>query len=538
VLIVVGGGVLLGVGFAIVYATVIEPNARMNKAQKEIASWSDAWTEARACLVGTEARSTDPMEAYVARELLDLDTVANLRACLEPLKDLRRKPGASTGEQSVELAWSDLNKAIGKLGTAYALRAAEEKQAPESRLRVRLAAGISAVDDAYATLRATSEMPAPQIPGGGALPQAEPAVTIAERVTGFHIRGNSIVATGALTGEPPGEYAARIDRPDPAREEFRPREPLAVTSDRGPLWGVWLDPGDGQKTGDALSAGPLDDRGAPEGAGIQVVSTAPGGAVSAMYATGDAQSRLIVYRVQRADFSAQIRIAASQDGGATWKQTHALSADAHLVRSESLARADITWIEDGRVKWLPIAGGAIERQSAIDLAPEILLGYSGAMRPCFGEAAAWWILPSAIVHVTADGKASPVPGIAQTSGMVLCDDKHLVEVHAEQDTELSRALRITRCRPTACDMSMELPLANDAMALAALGPKRGTSVMVATNGVVAVWSGQTASAEPLALTGVYSLPPGHDPYGLVEWNGRLHTISEQAGKLVSSRLPE
>lgn len=542
VVIVVAGGVLLGVVFVLVYATVIEPSARLTKAQKEIQTWGDAWTAARTCLLGDEPRSTDPTEAYVARELLEAGVVGAVRECLEPLKKLRRKEGDSSGTHAVEVAWSDMKSAIGKVGKAHALRAAKDELAPPATLRAKLGSGIVAMDEAYNHLRAAAEMKPAEPAGAGRLTPTGKLVTLADNVTGGLIRSNVVTVSGELAdgdeADPdtvlPG-YIARITRIDPPKEAFRPQQPLAVTGDRGPLWGVWLDPGDGARTGDGLLAGAVDDTGAPAGRGVEVVRVAPGAAVSAMYATGDGDSRVVVYRVQSARLGAQIRVARSADAGAAWSEEFTFPADAHLSRTESLARADVTWIEGGRLQWLAIAGGRVDSFRPIDVAPEALLGYGQSTEQCFGESATWWLLERAVIYVGADGKAAAVPGGTSARNIVLCDDRHMVEVHSIAKGD-ALALKLSLCTPTSCDRSLELPLARDASVLAAMGPALGTSIAVTSNGVIAVWSGNTADGKPPAHRGVYALPDGFDPYGLVEWSGQLYAVGLADGVASATAL--
>src|SRR5688500_14869286 len=110
IVLVVGGGVALAIGFAAFSFLVLGPRAEKKRVQKEVSEWGGRWASARDCLVGPDPRSSDGLEAVLLREALagaDVDLLEDLRGCGEEVRALRRGSGYTAGAE-VEAAWSEL----------------------------------------------------------------------------------------------------------------------------------------------------------------------------------------------------------------------------------------------------------------------------------------------------------------------------------------------------------------------------------------------------------------------------------------------
>lgn len=145
---------------------VYQPAQALKEAQAEIATWEARYQEARGCLLGEKPGSTKTSEALAIREMAP--DPWDRKKCTPLVGKLSRGEANDTGVETIEAAWSELDKAAQAAAIAYAKHVASitaEGKDP-------LPDALDALDAARVKLRTTAELPAAQ-GAGTPLPPAQ-----------------------------------------------------------------------------------------------------------------------------------------------------------------------------------------------------------------------------------------------------------------------------------------------------------------------------------------------------------------------------
>jgi len=156
VALLVGGG-------AFYFFGVVRAKQEKGGARDEVEAWEKRWLEARTCLVGEAPLASKPGQALAIREMGPVQE----RACTPLVGKLSRGEAPSTGNPEIESAWTDIDKAAAKLGSAYGRHISSTPGAHDP-----LPDALDAFEEQRAKLRAAVDLPAPE-PLGPPLPTAE-----------------------------------------------------------------------------------------------------------------------------------------------------------------------------------------------------------------------------------------------------------------------------------------------------------------------------------------------------------------------------
>jgi hypothetical protein len=156
VAILVGGG-------AFYFFGVVRAKQEKGGARDEALAWEKRWLDARTCLVGDAPLASKPGQALAIREMgPDAE-----RGCTSLMGTLSRGEAPATGLTDVEAAWTEIDKAATKLGSAFGRHVSGTPGAHDP-----LPDALDAFEERRAALRAAVELP-PAEPLGPPLPIAE-----------------------------------------------------------------------------------------------------------------------------------------------------------------------------------------------------------------------------------------------------------------------------------------------------------------------------------------------------------------------------
>lgn len=526
--VVIGGGIALGLALAIVYATVIGPRGQRAEAAEEIEAWTGQWTLARRCLTG-DPRSTDPVEAIAARELVDAQALVSMSRCRGKLGDLRRKPGFTSQSRAIESAWDDVGRAVRKLGVDHALHTAKDRQSTNpSQIRVRFGEAIAGVDAAAAGLRRAAELEPMPAPGRGKLAAARAPVEVKPglAVDMAEVTGNVVLARGATEAD--GELMVRLTGMPPRPDNVRPLTPAVTIAASDTAWGIRADQG-APDTPVSVTALALDARGTPADPGALVAQLAAPDEVTGRFALGDADRRVALFHTA----TGQLVLARSGDAGATWTTEPLPGATLHEDYARRRADLILSGGDDGLVRWLEL------RPDLLDAAPRLLAPENLITRPpwpCAGPGATWWDLGEILLHAAPGESPRPVRDswLADgAAGLPLCDDDQLIALIGPAAGGPS-ALQIVSCSPAGCSKLASLSLPDGSVAVATLANDR-LVVAVHTAPVLAVWTGSSTGLELDRLVRI-DLP--ERILGIVDWNRTLHVVDQVGQSLRIIALPD
>lgn len=524
---VIAAGVALAGAFAAVYFLVLAPRSERKRAQGEVEAWGSAWQRARTCLVGAEPRSQDGFEAYILREALSGEELTvPIRDCVSAIKELDRPSGYHAGAE-VEAAWQAIDEAWKKLAQAQAWRGAKTPQQPIEQLRVDLASAIPPVDRAYRDLRAAAGLSVPPEP-----------TSLTVLAAGAPLTGPDGMALAAdelsIARDAVGMIATTGDQRWIVRKDGReggvmfPFGEAALPAIDGSGWGAWIkDDGSGPAE---LRSGTLDAQGDPADDGVLVTTLERGQTGQTHFALTEGDVRVIVYQVTPADGSSVAEyIARSRDGGATWPE-NLIIVDGRVWITPTvnlpLGRLDLTWATDTQgERWLPITAERIDGplQPITVAAPTDSGARLAIGSPCVAGELVWWRSEGYLyVRRTDDtGPSRPVPGSGKIGERVSCDGERAVSVGFPE----GNVRPVLVCSATGC-ASTSIPYAWGATAVATMSEKHGPLVAVVTNGVLVLWSGDPDKKQAFEAVYMARLPAGHLDFGMVEWDGVPHLITQ------------
>ena len=156
VAILVGGG-------AFYFFGVVRAKQEKGGARDEALAWEKRWLEARTCLVGETPLASKPGQALAIREM----GAEPATRCTPLMGKLSRGEAPATAFADVEAAWTEIDKAASKLGTAYGRHVSGTPGTHDP-----LPEALDAFEDRRAALRAAVDLP-PAEPLGPPLPAAE-----------------------------------------------------------------------------------------------------------------------------------------------------------------------------------------------------------------------------------------------------------------------------------------------------------------------------------------------------------------------------
>jgi hypothetical protein len=526
-LLVVGGGIVLAVGFAALYFLVLAPRAEKKHAQEEVSAWAKRWDAARDCLVGPDPRSSDGHEAVLLREALATgDVVDELRECAEEVRVLRRAAGYNAGAE-IEAAWTELEKAIDRIVEAHALRTAKtpDRSAPE--LRVMLGQAVAAVDLSYARMRERADMGADH-PDGHPLPTLSAGRVVADAKgtpiapTDVGVSGNVVWAIGTV-----GDRSWLV-RHATSTPEVIPLGVETIAALDGGGWGLWLEPADEGQPRAEIRAGALDALGDPAGDGALVQALAPGETGTVQAALGRGATRVAFYQTTGAkDGASTTWMARSRDAGATWTERTVLvvgdRADAEIDLGAQ--RLDLRWhTASGAPAWLVVDPATIDGP----LTPAAVEAPPGT--PCVAGPRTWWVSEEDQLLVSDAPGAAPVavPGSDDIGRAQSCAGDRLIALRASYGVLADPTAFF--CRPAGC-VSATIPSAALSQAAALIGEKRGPVVAVDTDGVVVVWTGDPDKKQAVTPSTIVRLAGEQRLAGIVEWSGALQLVTRTEAAL-------
>ncbi len=518
---VIAGGVAAGIGFAVYYITVVVPRADAATVQREVATWTRAWTETRACLVGDPPEAASGYDAIVLREAIAGARAEHYRPCTAGFKNLQRPGDSRSDSAEIETDWEDLRRGLTALANAHALRVDRNATQRAEQRREGLGTALENVDAAYAKLRRDAKLRAAPQAGRGRLREVEspPVVSVngkpvtATRADRF---GNALLVQGPVDGT----TTLAVVR-GPTTQDLRA---IAVgvkrAASRTP-WGTWRAD---TKHVRQLRAGALGADGKAANKGVLVASTDRWReTLDVVYALGDGQDRVVVYWVARETPKRFIRTlwaARSRDGGASFPERIQIDpADGSrltLRRDWGSGRLDMLWRGPGKpLRWLVLRPA----QLGGTLTPTVLerVDDGDAIAPpkqCHSGATTWWAFRSAskteLRLVAGAGRSEPKRVATIDGTLSACTDS---QVLVESFTPAQRTLSV--CSATRCEKPVTIPVASGGAFRATIGPTLGPIAATLTNDLLVLWTA-TSSAEP---TQVVRLAEPGALHSLYEWNG-------------------
>src|SRR5215212_3594953 len=117
VLVLVAVAALAAIAGAYYLLAIYLPQQKRGPARVEIARWEERLAAARACLLGEAPASSDTREALAIRGLSP--DPWNRGTCTQLISRLSRGETEDTGMPAVEDAWRALERAAGKVGSAF-----------------------------------------------------------------------------------------------------------------------------------------------------------------------------------------------------------------------------------------------------------------------------------------------------------------------------------------------------------------------------------------------------------------------------------
>lgn len=162
---------------------VYQPKQERGKAAVEVEAWEQRVMDAQRCLLGDKPASARPGEALAVRELSP--DPWDRSACTKLVGKLSRGLAEDTGLMTVEHAWMTVDRAAGKVATAFAMHVSPEEESPSKRGTSALADALDELAKARAELRAAAGMGEATPLGPTALPSLEivPVKAGADRVS-------------------------------------------------------------------------------------------------------------------------------------------------------------------------------------------------------------------------------------------------------------------------------------------------------------------------------------------------------------------
>ncbi|MBL9014987.1 MAG: hypothetical protein JNL83_12465 [Myxococcales bacterium] len=159
--------VLLGGGLYYFFR-VYQPQQERGKAAAEIEAWERRLLAAQTCVLGDRPASARAGEALAVRELSPEPW--DRSGCLKLVGKLSRGIAEDTGMMNVEHAWMTVDRAAGKVATAFATHVPPDDESPSARSSSALADALDELATARAELRATAGMDPPPPLAASALP--------------------------------------------------------------------------------------------------------------------------------------------------------------------------------------------------------------------------------------------------------------------------------------------------------------------------------------------------------------------------------
>lgn len=530
---VVGGGALLGLLFALGYVFYWSPKLKAEAAQEEIRQWGEDWASARACLVGDRPRSSDPLEAMLARELVEPKLKSSLTRCLAKLKPLARSEGASSENMAVERAWYQHRIPVSKLAQEHAWRTARTPNKSGQKLRSNLARAIGDLDASHNALRASAGLKPVTPPGRPIdkaavfLPLGGPDGETASRVTNLNLRNNQISYS---TTSSKGEYRALL-QPGTEAVDFKALSPLALRAVNG-TWGLWLEV-DGiplqdqfATAGAQIVAGPLDELGEPGGDGVRLYTLAKNERVELSYATGS-EKRTVLYRIVQDDgaggFSWSYRLLASSDTGKTWSSRALPEGEMWTSLTETGDNSYIISTDPADPMTLVLmtisSTGIAERKVTFPGARSS--NQTWPPDQCLAPNRAWWIVGTTLYSMGQDGLLAAVPGeIEQGQDRYMyqfqCGDTY-AGVHGQPFETTNGKLHYQSCTLDRCGEVIKTNVPTGDTITKHVYHKGEWLIVQELDGVLAVWDNGKSASEPRLLRMEAPGPLS----GLVSWGESL-----------------
>ncbi|HLU64814.1 MAG TPA: hypothetical protein VKZ63_00975 [Kofleriaceae bacterium] len=518
---VIGGAVVLAVGVAVLYLTVLGPRGEKKRVQGEVSAWSETWVAARACLVGPDPGSSDGQEAMLLRAALAAeDITASLASCHDEIVGLR--PGTDyTAGAEVDAAWEEVEEAWKALGEAHAWRTARKPNKPIAELHAALARAVAGMDEAHAELRARADLDPVDHPG-------RPLVTLPAGTRIADAEGTPVAATEvSFAGGAFGAFATAgyrqllVRQAAGAPPSLIPIGAEAVPALDGSGWGMWLEPGATEGAPGSVRAGPLDVQGDPGGDGAELHALRPGEVADLHTALTSGETRVAIYEILSPPGAAQpsrtAYLARSSDGGATWTE-RALTRHGFANVLVDVARQRVDLLFEGT--WL----GIDPASAAGPLEPVAWPGADRVSgRPCADGSHTWWLTDGRLEVSEQPGAAPhPVPGSTAYPYTLACAGDRLLGLAWSRG---SSGRVVLSCRPSGCSSSHVPASSQGASAAPVLSEKHGALVAVQTGPLVVLWGGDPDKQPALAPRRIARLADGQVLLGLVDWNGALHLVT-------------
>ncbi len=523
---VVGGGALVGLLFALAYIFYWSPKIKAEAAQEEIREWGEHWASARSCLLGATPGSSDPLEAMLARELAEENVKGSLGPCVELLKPLARSAGATSENKAIEDAWYAHRIPVSKLAQEHAWRTARTPNKSGQRLRLKLATAIGNLDASYTKLRASAGLEAVD-PTGITMKKAVAFATLGgpdgdkeSRVTELRLRNNRITYDVSSSN---GDYGATIKQGNDS-VDFKALSPLALRAVNA-NWGLWLEyngiplRAPFARAGAHIIAGPLDGQGEPGGDGVRLYTLAKNERAELSYATGE-DKRTALYRIVKYDssggFSWSYKLLGSTDSGATWS-AHALPKGEmwnSLSASGDNSYMAFTDPDDEMTLALMTISSAGIQERNVTFPGTRTESETWPPEQCLAPNRAWWIFGTAVYTMGKDGLLALVPGAIEQSVdrymyQFQCGDTY-AGVHAQHFETTHGELHSQSCTLEACSEVLKTKLRTGDASTKHVYHNGEWLIVQELDGVLAIWGGEATSPRflrmetPGPLTGVAS----------------------------------
>jgi hypothetical protein len=503
VILIVGAIVVLGVGGALYYLLVVQPQQDRKSAQAEITAWEAHWAETRGCLLGDKPLAADVTDAITARELVAGTTDAAMGDCTRTVGGLGRPPGTDTGVADVERAWSRLELATREVAEAYAThRASPLGDNP-------LPAALDALAAAHAALRAAAGMSPPPPGDGPALTTLAPAPITLDGATVSDLGGITVDGTlrgrANVTGKGPYDITWTT-----AGLTGAPGSSLGVGSVPDHTWQLVVKESDGDEADTMTAVG--------GGATAATALVERGANLIPLLALGAAQGRIAIYSVD-----GHLHVARSADAGATWQPSPVPAPDEVAFSGSPLGdKVTLAWADPAKQPdSLMVLALTTAANAAGPLPAPTALPAQALATWCTGGAL--WLVGGTATGYTVFANAAP-PGVALSISEprpVACNDQ-VVVLRGRGGDGAEQACTATACRalpPTGADR--------------AYGVVGGHVYRADSRGrIVAIWR----DAEPPVF---YRLAAPRDVYGVVDVGGApvLLLVDTAALALEQAALP-
>jgi hypothetical protein len=384
---VIGGGLAVGLGLAVVYFGVVSPRQQRGRAREQIAVWDEHWRTAQRCLFGAVRRGSDLADA-IALAAFD-DERPDSTECNQRIGKLSRPEGAATTLDDVEAAWADVETHA----IAVARRYGAFASAPQ-RERAGLGAAVGELDAAYARLRAAAGLPAalPAIEGTAIARLAPVRLGPEGRIEGYTYPriGNGIVEGRLVTAAAAYDLIAR----SPTDVSVRQVAAGGVRAWPGGAWGAALVEEAGAV---AIRAGAVGDDGVVKGGAL--VARGDAAEIELVAALGDGDQRVIIGGDPRV-----VRVFRSHDGGRTWTASELKDAvGAHGDPDPANAAIDLFWEDGGDWRWARFTAA-----SAGELPPSTVI--EGDLGESCAAGAARWLVTEQGELLRVGGAPIAAPG--------------------------------------------------------------------------------------------------------------------------------